>query len=194
MKKSIQLILLILMTNISSSVAYAQQVKNELPERKQTTLGLYVTAKEAYSMWQANPDKVQLLDIRTVVEYIWVGHPEMSLTIPAFNQTSRWDDQLKMFALEPDKNFVLQVEKRFAKDAILLLFCRSGDRSARAVDMLAKAGFTKAYTITDGFEGDMVTDPESVFVGKRMKNGWNNSGLPWTYKVDPKQVVVPETK
>jgi len=99
-----------------------------------------------------------------------------------------------MFALEPDKNFVPQVEERFAKDAILLLFCRSGDRSARAVDMLAKAGYTKAYTITDGFEGDMVTDPENVFVGKRMKNGWKNAGLPWTYKVDPKQVVVPEAK
>jgi len=194
MKKSIQLLLLLMMTNITTSVVHAQQVKNELPERKQTTLGLYVTAKEAYDMWKANPDKVTLLDIRTVVEYIWVGHPEMSLTIPAFNQTSRWDDQLKYFALEPDAAFLQQVEKRFAKDAILLLFCRSGDRSARAVDMLAKAGYTKAYTITDGFEGDMVTDPENVFVGKRMKNGWKNAGLPWTYKVDPKQVVVPDAK
>jgi len=194
MKKSIQLIILIMMANVSSSVVYAQQVKNELPERKQTTLGLYITAKEAYDMWLANPDKVTILDIRTVIEYIWVGHPEMSLTIPAFNQTSRWDDQLKMFALEPDKNFVPQVEERFAKDAILLLFCRSGDRSARAVDMLAKAGYTKAYTITDGFEGDMVTDPENVFVGKRMKNGWKNAGLPWTYKIERQQVLVSDEK
>jgi len=118
MKKSIQLILLLLMINITTSVVYPQQVKNELPERKQTTLGLYVTANEAYNMWKANPDKVTVLDIRTVVEYIWVGHPEMSLTIPAFNQTMRWDDQLKMFALEPDAAFLQQVEKRFAKDAI----------------------------------------------------------------------------
>jgi len=194
MKKSIQLLLLLVLTSTTTFVVHAQQVKNELPERKQTTLGLYVTAKEAYDMWQANPDKVTVLDIRTVVEYIWVGHPEMSLTIPAFNQTMRWDDQLKYFALEPDAAFLQQVEKRFAKDAILLLFCRSGDRSARAVDILAKAGYTKAYTITDGFEGDMVTDPENVFVGKRMKNGWKNAGLPWTYKIERQQVLVSDEK
>ena len=34
---------------------------------------------------------------------------------------------------------------------------------------LAKAGFTKMYNIIDGFEGDTVDDPESVFHGKRMK-------------------------
>ena len=37
--------------------------------------------------------------------------------------------------------------------------------------MLAKAGFTKIYNIIDGFEGDTVNDPESVYHGKRMKNG-----------------------
>jgi len=194
MKKSIQLILLLLMINITTSVVYAQQVKNELPERKQTTLGLYVTAKEAYDMWKANPDKVTILDIRTIEEYIFVGHPEMSLIIPAYNQTLKWNNQLNIFALEPDKNFVPQVEKRFSKDDILLIFCRSGDRSARAVDMLAKAGYTKAYTITDGFEGDLISEPENVAVGKRKKNGWINAELPWTYKIERQQVLVSDEK
>ena len=35
------------------------------PERKQTTLGLYVTAAEAYEMWEATPDEVKVVDVRT---------------------------------------------------------------------------------------------------------------------------------
>ena len=66
--------------------------------------------------------------------------------------------------------------------------CRSGGRSALAVNQLAKAGFVNAYNIIDGMEGDKVDDPESVFIGKRMKNGWKNSGSPWTYDVNPELI------
>ena len=34
----------------------------QLPEGKRTTIGLYVTAKDAYEMWQADPDHVKLID------------------------------------------------------------------------------------------------------------------------------------
>ena len=40
-------------------------------------------------------------------------------------------------------------------------------------------------------EGDLVKDPGSPNDGKRMKNGWKNSGLPWTYQVDPERVRLP---
>jgi hypothetical protein len=45
--------------------------------------------------------------------------------------------------------------------------------------------------IIDGMEGDMVDDPDSVFHGKRMKNGWKNSGLPWNYDLDPERMLLP---
>ncbi|MCP3896128.1 MAG: hypothetical protein GY706_16090 [Bacteroides sp.] len=41
-------------------------------------------------------------------------------------------------------------------------------------------------------EGDKVNDPESVFDGKRMKNGWKNSGLPWVYDIDPEKIILLE--
>jgi len=41
-------------------------------------------------------------------------------------------------------------------------------------------------------EGDTVKDPENLYDGKRMKNGWKNSGLPWTYKVDRERAWVPK--
>ena len=60
-----------------------------------------------------------------------------------------------------------------------------------AVNQLAAAGFTQAYNIVDGIEGDTVDDPESVFHGKRMKNGWKNSA-PWVYGVDPEKIIIEE--
>ena len=45
----------------------------DLPAAKQTALGLYVTAKEAYDMWQADPEKVKILDVRTPEEFLFVG-------------------------------------------------------------------------------------------------------------------------
>ena len=74
----------------------------------------------------------------------------------------------------------------------LMLMCRSGGRSAKAVDQLAAAGFTNVYNITDGMEGDKVKDPESVFHGKRVKNGWKNWGLPWIYSFDPEKILIEE--
>jgi rhodanese-related sulfurtransferase len=80
----------------------------------------------------------------------------------------------------------------FSHDDAILVSCRSGGRSAIAINQLAAAGFTNAYNILDGMEGSTVDDPESVFDGMRMKNGWKNSGLPWTYDLDPEHMLLPE--
>jgi rhodanese-related sulfurtransferase len=73
----------------------------------------------------------------------------------------------------------------------LMVMCRSGGRSAIAVNFLAQAGFKHAYNITDGMEGDAVVDPTSIFQGQRLVNGWKNSGCPWTYKLTPERMVLP---
>ena len=61
-----------------------------------------------------------------------------------------------------------------------------------AVNMLAAAGYKNVYNITDGIEGDEVKDPESQYYKKRMKNGWKNSGLPWTYDINPDLMKLPK--
>lgn len=60
-----------------------------------------------------------------------------------------------------------------------------------AVNALAAAGFTRLYNVLDGMEGGTVDDPSSVFHGMRMKNGWKNAGLPWTYDLDPTRMTLP---
>jgi hypothetical protein len=62
-----------------------------------------------------------------------------------------------------------------------------------ATNILAKVGFKSVYNIIDGIEGDIVNDA-SVFSGQRMKNGWKNSGLPWTYDIVPEMMVIRKSR
>lgn len=165
-----------------------------LPAGKQTIPGLYATSREAYEKWKASPDKVMILDVRTPEEYLFIGHANMAWNVPLAAQTWQWDADKKHFPMQPLPDFVTRVEKIAKPDDTLLVMCRSGTRSAMAVNLLAKAGFKNVYNITDGMEGDTVQDPDSLFHGQRLVNGWKNSGLPWTYKTDPQQMVLPAGK
>ncbi len=164
-----------------------------IPKAKQTALGLYVTAKEAYEKWKADPDKVKVIDVRTPEEYLFVGHPTMAWKIPVAVQIYEWDPEKKHYPMKPLPDFASRVREVASPDDTLMLMCRSGGRSAIAVNFLAQAGFKHVYNIVDGMEGDAVEDPESVFLGQRLKNGWKNSGCPWTYKLTPERMVVPRS-
>ena len=151
---------------ISVTSLYAGEVdKKELPSSKRTSLGLYLTAVDAFEQWKANPKSVRIIDVRTPDEFRQVGFPEMAMRIPLTRSP---------------KEFVSRVKRIANPEETLFVICRSGNRSAAAVNMLAQAGFKKAYTIVDGFEGDRNTDRSSPEFGKRTVNGWKNAGLPWT--------------
>jgi len=177
-----------------AAAAETQKAVPEIPKDKQTTLGLYVTAKEAYDMWQKDQQKIKIIDCRTPEEYAFIGHAPMATNVPSKFMTYAWDEKKKEYAMKPNPNFVKEVKQRFAKDDTILVMCRSGQRSAPSVDLLAKAGFTKVYNITDGFEGDKIKDPQSPNHGKRMKNGWKISNLPWTYDLDVNLMYLPTGK
>ncbi len=158
----------------------------QVPEAKRTVLGLYVTAREAYEQWNANRETVKILDVRTPEEYYFVGHPAMARNIPLMFLARQWDGKTRLPVMKANARFVEQVKAHFKPGDTILIMCRSGVRSKCAVDRLAKEGYKHLYNIVDGMEGDSVKDTESVFVGKRMRNGWKNSGAPWTYEIDPK--------
>jgi rhodanese-related sulfurtransferase len=162
-----------------------------IPIEKQTVPGLYLTAKEAYERWKAEPGMVKIIDVRTPEEYLFVGFPTMAWKIPVATQSYEWDTEKGQFPMKLLPDFVSRVQQVAKPGDTVMLMCRSGGRSAIAVNMLAKAGFTKAYNIFDGMEGDAVNDPASVFNGQRLKNGWKNSGCPWSYKLSPEQMLLP---
>ena len=166
--------------------------KSNIPEGKQTVLGLYVTAKEAYEKWKAAPDKVKIIDVRTPEEYLFVGHPTMAWKIPVAVQIYEWDPEKKNYPMKPLLDFVSRVSEVAKPDDTLMVMCRSGGRSAIAVNFLAKAGFKNVHNIIDGMEGDANADSDTVAQAQPLKDGWKNSGCSWTKKLTPERLVLPK--
>jgi rhodanese-related sulfurtransferase len=188
MKKRLAVVLILPFIAVGAAQAQEEQV----PEAKQTVLGLYVTAKEAYDKWKADPENVKIIDVRTPEEYVFVGHPAMAWNVPLKFLAYGWDSETKKPLMRSNPDFVAQVKRIVNPTDTMLVTCRSGQRSGPAVNLLAEAGFKHAYSVIDGVEGDKVKDPENVFHGKRVKNGWKNSGLPWTYDLNPKLMYLAE--
>lgn len=170
----------------------------KLPEIKRTKLGLYLTPRQAHEMKTANPGGVALFDVRTRAEAMYVGWPgEADALVPFVEHPeimSDWDDKRFMYKLEPNQDFLPEIERRLqakglGKDATIILICRSGDRSSKAADRLQVAGYSKVYSVAEGFEGDSAKDGAQA--GQRVVNGWKNAQLPWTYKLDKAKMYFP---
>jgi rhodanese-related sulfurtransferase len=157
---------------------------SSFPKSKQTVLGKYLTAKEAHEKYSADPGSVHILDVRTPVEYKFSGHAPMAVNIPIRFRAPGITGRNKPVML-PNENFVAEVERKYDKKDTILVMCRSGGRSAAAVNKLAEAGFTDVYNITDGFEGDADKG------GGNTGDGWRYSAVPWTYELDPGRVYNP---
>ncbi len=106
--------------------------------KKHTSLGKYITAHDAYETWKSNPQGVMVLDVRTPEEFVYVGHAPMAINIPLYLWTGKWDPEKKDVALSDNPEFVNEVKKRVKPTEMILVMCRSGHRSAKAIELLAK--------------------------------------------------------
>ena len=121
-----------------------------------------VTPQQAWAL-RAAGDAV-LVDVRTAEERKFVGHVPDTLHVAWATGTS----------LTRNPRFVRELEAKTGKDAVVVLLCRSGNRSALAAEAAAKAGFTNVFNVQEGFEGDLDD------AGHRgLRNGWRFHGLPW---------------
>jgi rhodanese-related sulfurtransferase len=130
-----------------------------------------LNAKDAWALLSSHPE-AQLVDVRTVAEWNFVGLPDLT-GIGRRAICLEW----QMFpSMAANPSFAAQASEALGghKDAPVLFLCRSGARSRAAAMAMTAAGYTKAYNILGGFEGD--TDPQ----GHRGQiNGWKAAGLPW---------------
>jgi rhodanese-related sulfurtransferase len=132
-----------------------------------------LTPQQAYQMLQDDPRAV-LVDVRSSMEYLFVGHPKGSIHIP-------WIDEPE-WKINPD--FATEVRKLILGGAScvdpdrgcapVLLICRSGVRSLEAGKALIRDGFEHVYNVRDGFEGPL--DDEHH---RSTQAGWRYEGLPW---------------
>lgn len=122
-------------------------------------------------MCRDNP-RALLIDIRSSMEYLFVGHPQGAVHVP-------WID-------EPDwlvnPNFVTDVRKLMlggvieggGSSAPVILICRSGKRSKEAGQALVDAGIANVYHVDEGFEGELDENHNRSTLG-----GWRYHKLPW---------------
>jgi rhodanese-related sulfurtransferase len=130
-----------------------------------------LSPEQAHQMVHDNP-RALLIDIRSTMEYLFVGHPVGAIHIP-------WID-------EPDwkvnPHFVTEVRKVLLGGvachgegcAPIVLICRSGKRSLEAGRALVKDGIRDVYHVDEGFEGDLDEHHHRSTLG-----GWRFRGLPW---------------
>jgi len=181
-----------------STLAQAQ-TPAAVPAIKQTKSGLYMSPKEALDSKRAGGDKVLLIDVRTRAEAMFVGMPKLAdalvpyVELPEF--MNDWDEKRSVYAVQLNNDFLPELQRRMAekgatKESTIILLCRSGDRSAKAADFLASQGFTKVYSVPEGFEGDVAKDGPQA--GQRVVNGWKVAGLEWTYKLDKSRMYFPK--
>jgi rhodanese-related sulfurtransferase len=171
---------------ITANVALAFD-SAKVPEVKRTQIGLYLSSAEAYDM--ASKEKVLFLDVRTRAEVNFLGMPTVAdANVPymEIDNMYSWDEKKGVFRLEPNSGFVSEVQERLKQKGLdqnsrIIVMCRSGDRSAKAVDLLAKVGFKNLYSVVDGYEGDVAKDGDHK--GQRVVNGWRNGNLPWSYSL-----------
>jgi rhodanese-related sulfurtransferase len=180
---------------LSAGLAMAQKLDpTKVPEEQRSKLGLYVLPKETPTFVKAQGGKVLFLDVRTRAEAQFMGMADgVDALVPyvEFQEfMTDWDDNRGFYKLEPFSDFAPEVERRLkakglTKNDTILLICRAGERSSRAADLLQSLGYTKVYTVLNGFEGELSAK------GRRNVNGWKNDGLPWSYELDRKKMYFP---
>jgi len=137
----------------------------------------------------ATTKKVPVIDVRTIQEYQFVGHIPFAYNIPVQVWGEKWDEKKNCFALDQNSGFISNFERIFPdKSAAYIISCRSGHRSTKAIDALAKDGYTNLYNMWEGFEGAAVKDKELPSFDQKVGEGWKNKGLPFTWNIDPKLI------
>jgi rhodanese-related sulfurtransferase len=181
--------LLALFVMFFAAQTWAAMDAASVPKKKQTPQGLYLSAKDAHDMVQKDSAKVLFIDVRTQAEVEFVGMSTMvDANIPyLLSNVTEWDAKKNVFSKAPNSGFQAAVEAQLAKKGLsksapIVVMCRSGDRSAKAAELLSKLGYANVYSVVDGFEGDVAK--EGAHKGQRVVNGWKNAGLPWSYKLD----------
>ena len=117
---------------------------------------------EAWALVESG--RAVLVDVRSAEERRFVGYVPESIHVPWATGT----------ALTRNPRFLRELEAKVDKEAVVLLLCRSGKRSALAAEAATRIGFTNAYNVTEGFEGDLDEQNRRGSLG-----GWRVRGLKW---------------
>jgi len=122
----------------------------------------------------SNNQRAVLIDVRSSMEYLFVGHPSGSIHVPWID-APEWTVNPSHFITEVRKVMLGGIGLGAAgEDAPVVLICRSGKRSLEAGKLLIEKGFNEVYNISEGFEGELDEHHH-----RSTSRGWRFHGLPW---------------
>jgi rhodanese-related sulfurtransferase len=121
-----------------------------------------VTPQEAFDLLAAGA--ARLVDVRTPEERKFVGYVPESVPVPWATGTT----------FQKNPRFLRELEGKVGKDDVILLICRSGQRSAAAAQAATRAQFKNAFSVLEGFEGEL-----DVQGRRNASGGWKFRSLPW---------------
>jgi rhodanese-related sulfurtransferase len=150
-----------------------------------------MSAQEVYAQVQKADSKVLLVDVRDPVKVMFVGFTDaVHINVPyLIVDRTGWDDKRGVYKLLQNPDFAAQIKAALEKrglpmDAEVITMCRSGsERSEPSAAFLRANGFPNARFVINGFQGSALKDGPQA--GLRLQNGWQNSGLPWSMKMNP---------
>ena len=196
MRNKILLFTAILAMGLASNVSAAAK---PVDLNKQTPWNLYVDSQEAYDLKMKLGDKVLFVDVRDPAEIHFTGFTDVAdVNVPfKLANAKKWNSKKSVLQMEINADYAADLEKalvskNLTKDDAVIIMCRSGGtRGAPAANVLFDKGFKKVYVVTDGFEGGALKEGDKK--GWRLKNGWKNSGLPWSYKLNKEKMYYKDT-
>ena len=188
MRNQLAVIMLAAGLAVSALATAGDITPSSVPEKKRTQLNNYLSAKETPAFIASQGKKVLFIDVRTPQELQFVGYAQgIDANIPVVNfRYDTWNDRKGDFENQINPDFVssveaLMMERNLGENTAIVFMCRSGDRSSKAANLMAEAGYKNVYSVVDGFEGDLAKDGPNA--GRRVVNGWKNAGLDWGYKL-----------
>ena len=142
----------------------------------QSSLQPYAGDLDARAAWEAlaQDPAAQLIDVRTMAEWNFVGVPDLA-ALQRQAVLCEW----QRFPPEANPAFVEEVGQALKRTsyrphAPLYFLCRSGARSRAAAIAMTQAGYGPCFNIRDGFEGGLDASRHRGASG-----GWKASALPW---------------
>ena len=156
---------MILSERMNAKLSEAEEILALAAERGRESSLSYageVTPQEAYRLFAEHGAKI--IDVRSAFEYAYIGRVPGTPLIP----WKHWPSG------ELNANFLAELDEACANDEIVLFLCRSGVRSHYTAIVAAAAGYTQAFNIAEGFEGDLDQHRQRGKIG-----GWRKAGLPW---------------
>jgi len=155
---------------------------------------LGISAQETYAKIQNNEKNVLFIDVRDPVEIMFVGFSDAVHANVPFMMVDRtqWNAEKNVFRLYRNPDFINQVKLQLARrglsaDAEIITMCRSGsERGEPSAAFLRENGFPNARFVVNGFQGGALK--EGPQAGFRLQNGWQNSGLPWSAKMNADKI------